>query len=138
MKKLIVLLVTVFIYAQNDIYLEYVNKLVNYNFVLKNVEDKNSPFEIKNKKTFPIYKSLEKRIKIDLLNIFDNSAYVKIIYYIGDQIIKTEKKWIKKGYKIGECKVVKITLDTLKLKCKNNRKIIKTLNKKIIKIKEGK
>ena len=49
-----------------------------------------------------------------------------------------EKKWIKRGYKIGDCKVINITLDTLKLKCKNNRKIIKALDKKIIKIKEEK
>ena len=137
MKKLIIFLVIVFIYAQNDIYLDYVNKLVNYNFVLKNVEGKNAPFEIKNKKTFLKYKKLEKKIKIDLLNIFNNSAYVKIIYYLGDQITRVQKKWIKKGYKIGSCKVTNITLDVLKLRC-NNRIIIKTLNKKIIKIKEEK
>ncbi len=138
MKKLIIFMLMVYIYAQNDIYLEYVNKLVNYNFVLKNVEGKNAPFEVKNEKKFPKYKRLERKIKIDLINIFNNNAYVKIIYYLGDQITKTEKKWIKKGYKIGDCKVINITLDTLKLKCKNNRKIIKTLNKKIIKIKEEK
>jgi len=138
MKKLIIFMLMIFIYAQNDIYLEYVNKLVNYNFVLKNVENKNAPFEVKNKKKFPKYKRLERKIKVDLINIFNNSAYVKITYYLGDQITKIEKKWIKRGYKLGDCKVVNITLDTLKLKCKNNRKIIKTLNKKIIKIKEEK
>ncbi|QCT94278.1 hypothetical protein FE773_03510 [Caminibacter mediatlanticus TB-2] len=138
MKKFIILgTLNLFLFAQNDIYLEYVNKLVNYNFVLKNIENKNAPFEIKEKqnKVFNQFQKLEKKIKVKLINIFDNQAYVKIIHYLGDQITKVEKKWIKVGDKIGTCKVDRITFDSLILKCKH-KTITKTVNKKIINIKE--
>jgi hypothetical protein len=139
MKKLIIFLGIVFLFAQDDKYLMYVNKLVNYHFDLKNITDKEAPFEIKIKKTsssnVTIEKVLVKRIKIDLLSIFNNSAHIKIEEYLGDQLIKSETKWVKEGDKIYECRVAKITLTKVVLKCKN-KVLVKTLNKKIPGFKE--
>jgi hypothetical protein len=136
MKKLILIIgLLTAVFAQDDKYLMYVNKLVNYNFELKEIDSK-APFEIrviKNKKT--IERILVKRIKIDLLSIFDNQARVKVKVYLGEQLIKTYKKWVKPGDKLYNCKVAKITLTKLVLKCKN-RTLVKTINTKIPNIKE--
>ena len=134
MKKIILILgMTLLLFAQDDKYLTYVNKLVNYNFELRNVEDRKAPFEIKitTKNTKQnIQKILVKKVKIDLLSIFDNQAYIKIDEYLGDQLIKTQKKRVKIGDRVYKCKVVKITLDKVIFKCKN-KKLVKSLNKKI-------
>jgi hypothetical protein len=141
MKKVIfVISFFMFLYAQNDKYLNYVNKLVNYNFELKNLKDRNSPFEIKIAPEISkqnIQKILLKRIKIDIISIFNNQAYLKIDKFLGEQLIKTEKKWVKKGDKIYTCKVESITLNKVILKCKN-RILVKSLDKKIPGFKESK
>ncbi|WP_457561079.1 hypothetical protein [Caminibacter sp.] len=138
MKKLVfVLIVFTGLFAQDDKYLMYVNKLVNYNFELKDVQSR-APFEIKiikNKKT--IEKILVKRVKVDLLSIFGNKARIRERVYLGDQLIKSKIKWVKVGDKIYNCKVVKITFTNLVLKC-NKRILIKSINEKIPFIKEKK
>jgi hypothetical protein len=141
MKKLLFILgITLLLFAQDDKYLTYVNKLVNYNFELRNVEDRKAPFEIKitpkNTKQ-NIQKILVKKVKIELLSIFDKQAYIKIDEYLGDQLLKTQKKWVKIGDKIYKCKVEQITLDKVIFKCKN-KKLVKSLNKKIPGFKESK
>jgi len=141
MKKIVLLLgFALFLFAQDDKYLTYVNKLVNYSFELKNIEDKKAPFEIKLAQSAAkqnIKKLLVKRIKIELISIFDNQAYIKISEYLGDQLIKTEKKWVKVGDRVYKCKVVKITTDRVVFRC-GKKTLIKSLNKKILGFKESK
>jgi hypothetical protein len=141
MRKIILIIsFFAFLYAQDDKYLAYVNRLVNYNFELKNLENVKTPFEIKTlSKTSKqnIQKILVKKIKIELISILDNQAYFKIDEFLGEQLIKTEKKWVKKGDKIYNCKVETITLNKVILRCKD-KKLVKTLDKKIPGFKESK
>ncbi len=137
MKKIILLSgLLVFLFAGEDKYLMYVNKLVNYNFTLNNVEDKKAPFEIKiSNKNNKIKKTLEKRVKIKLITIFDNKAKLKFSTYLGEQLIKTETKWVKRGDKVYGCKVTKLNSTNIVLKCKN-KTLLKSLDKQIPGFKE--
>ncbi len=143
MKK-IVLIVTFGLFAilgasDIDKYLSYSNQLLNYQFELKDFNKITAPFELEvkvvNGKKVKTVKTLIKTIKVDLLSIFDNRAYVLIKEYLGDQLVKKYRKWIKVSEKIGSCKVSKVTFDKLILKCKD-RVLTKTLYKKIPNIKE--
>ena len=141
MKKLIFLLMVISCFAQvNDQYLEYTNKLVNYQIKLQNVEKIIPPFElprndviIKNKEK----KVIRKIIKVELISIFNGRAYVTLKEYLGSQLVNVRKKWVKVGDKIDKCIVKSITIDSMIIKCQN-RKIVKTLNKKIPFFKEQK
>jgi len=141
MKKLIVILIGIFAFAQiNDQYLNYTNKLVNYQIKLKNVEKISPPFELvpnqfvlKNKEK----KVIRKVIKVELISIFNNKAYVVLKEYLGSQLVSVKRRWVKIGDKIDKCKVANITTDTLIIRCKD-RKIVKSLNKKIPFFKEQK
>jgi len=143
MKKLIIVfgIIVSFLYSDSvtQKYLEYTNKIVNYNFDLKHFEDIHPPFEpvvkIVNGKEVKNNKVLVKTIKIHLLSIFNNQAHFLINVYLGDQLIKSYTKWVKVGSRISKCIIRKITLDKVILKCKN-KILIKTLNKKIPGIKE--
>ena len=143
MKKVIFILGMMFTFLYSDAitqkFLEYTNKIVNYNFDLKHFEDIHPPFEpvirIVNGKEIKNNKTLVKTIKINLLSIFNNQAHFLINVYLGDQLIKSYTKWAKEGSKISKCIIRKITLDKVFLKC-GNKKLIKTLNKKIPGIKE--
>jgi hypothetical protein len=124
-----------------DKYLTYVNKLINYHFELKNLPIK-APFEIGEVKNY--HKTLannnvvlSKRVKIELLSVFDNQARVLVEVFLGDQLIKSYKKWVKVGDKLYDCRVNKITLTQMVLKCKN-KTLVKTVNQKIPFIKETK
>ncbi len=143
MKKLIFIMViiSVGLFASNitDKYLNYTNKLVYYGFNLDEFDQIHAPFEpiikITEGKKAKNTKTLIKSIKISLLSVFNNQAYFLIKEYLGDQLIKKYKKWVVINSKIGECRVSKITLSKVLLKCKN-KTLIKTLNKKIPGIKE--
>ena len=142
MKKIIILtiiLINIFASEITDKYLGYTNKLVYYGFDLNGINEIHTPCEpiktfflIKRKKTYV------KSINVKLLSIFNNQAYFLIREYLGDQLIKEYKKWFKINNKIGDCKINKITFSKVILKCKNNKLLIKTLNKKILRIKESK
>ncbi|QCI28761.1 hypothetical protein [Caminibacter pacificus] len=142
MKKLVLFATAVLLFAQvNDQYLNYTNKLVNYQIKLKNIEKITPPFEIyrnevvyKNNKTKKIIRRV---IKVDLVSIFDNKAYVVLKEYLGSQLVSVKKKWVKVGDKIDKCVVSNITIDKLVIRCKD-RKIVKSLNKKIPFFKESK
>jgi len=134
MKKLI-LFVGVFLFAQiNDQYLNYTNKLVNYQIRLKDIGKIVPPFELpkndvvmnKNKEK----KVIRKIIKVELISIFNGKAYVTLKEYLGTQLVGVTKKWVKVGDKIDKCVVSAITTDSMIIKCQN-RKIVKSLNKKI-------
>jgi len=139
MKKILLLFIGIFLFAKSDIYLDYVNKLVNYGFELKNLKTDKAPFEIKIDKNIKYKNSVErtlvKKIKIELLSIFNNQVYLKIDEYLGDQLIKTQKKWLKKSDRIYNCKIIKISLEKVILKC-GKKILIKSLNKKIPGFKE--
>ena len=143
MKKIVIVLISAFfsIVVANEIdkYLNYSNQLLNYQFELKDFNKITSPFEpdvnIINGKRVKSAKTLIKSIKVDLLSIFDKRAYVLIKEYLGDQLVKRYRKWIKTGDKIGNCKVSVITFDKMILEC-NNKKLVKSLYKKIPNIKE--
>jgi len=139
MKKILLLFIGIFLFAKSDIYLDYVNKLVNYGFELKNLKTDKAPFEIKIDKNIKhknsVERTLVKKIKIELLSIFNNQVYLKIDEYLGDQLIKTQKKWLKKSDRIYNCKIIKISLEKVILKC-GKKILIKSLNKKIPGFKE--
>ncbi len=133
MKRFVFLGLIVFSFAQ-DKYLVYVNKLINYHFDLK-ANNIKAPFEIKmiNKKV--IRQISSKKVDIDLLSIFNNEAYVNVKIFLGNQLIKHYKKWVKVGDEIYGCKIIKITNVKVILKCKDKIRI-ETLNRKIPQIKE--
>lgn len=144
MKKIILILMVIinlFASSITDKYLNYTNKLVYYGFDLDKFDKIHAPFEtimkIKLNKDIKNSKTLMKSIKIELLSIFNNQAYFLIKEYLGDQLIKKYKKWFKVNNKIGDCKISKITLGKVILKCPN-KLLIKTLNKQILHIKESK
>jgi len=146
MKKIIIFLTIIITVVlannpQKDKYLEYTNKVINYEFIIKDLDKIESPF-YENKKI--IFKnitknerSVKKRVKITLLSIFDNKAYVKIEEFLGEQLIKVNKKWLSKNSKIYDCKLVKLNTTDVVFKCKN--KILKkSLNKKIFGLRDKK
>jgi hypothetical protein len=138
MKKVFLLILGIVLFASsNDEFLDYTNKLVTYNFELKNFDKIKSPFFRPKKHTFiqgkGINQNVKKIVHISLLSIFNNSAYVKIEEFKGDELIKKYKRWVKKGDKIEQCKLIKIYLDKIVLKC-NNHLLVKKLNEKSLKI----
>jgi hypothetical protein len=142
MKKIIFLIISVFLFAVDEEYLDITNKLVNYQIKLENIANINPPFEIKRAPILNFAPKEEKRvvrkiIKIDLISIFNNKAYVLIREFLGEQLVKSTKKWLRVGDKIGKCRVKKITNDKLYLACPN-KMLIKSLNKKIPFFKESK
>jgi len=147
MKKLTVLL-TIFIVTiifaqgniqrkntQKDIYLDYTNKIINYEFNIKNINKIKSPFyeppkflpgPVGSKKNVRI----KKRVKITLLSIFENKAYIKIDEYLGEQLIRVEKRWISLNDKIYDCRLTKLTDTDAYFKC-SDKTLYKTINTKI-------
>jgi hypothetical protein len=138
MKKILFLMMGMFLFAfTTDEFLDYTNKLVTYNFKLNNIDKIKSPFYEVKKPNFlnnrRINKNIKKLIHISLISIFNNTAYIKIDEFKGDELVKEYKKWIKKGDKIEQCIVINIKIDKLILKC-NNKILIKSLNKKSLNI----
>ena len=155
MKKLVILLLAInIIFAQNteqnnsilqnnqkDKYLEYTNKIITFGFELKNIEKIRSPFYnvAKGIKIYHNYNSakMKKSVKITLLSILGKQAYVKIDVYLGEQLIKTNKKWIRLNDKIYDCRLIKLTYTDAYFKC-GKRTLYKTINKKILKLRDTK
>jgi len=140
MKRLLLLLSIVLSLKAETLtqtYLDYTNKLVNYNLMLENFDKVHSPFEkdyiIAKKKAKA--KKLVKIIHINLLSIFDKKAYLLIQVYVGNQLIKSYKKWFKIGDKVDKCKLTKVGYTKIIFNCKN-KKLVKTLNIKKLNIKE--
>lgn len=138
MKKIFLLILGISLFSStNDEFLDYTNKLVTYNFELKNFDKIKSPFFKPKKPIFlkakEINKNVKKIVHISLISIFNNTAYIKIDEFKGDELVKEYKKWIKKGDKIEQCIVINIKIDKLILKC-NNKILIKSLNKKSLNI----
>ncbi|AZV46961.1 hypothetical protein C3L23_06650 [Nautilia sp. PV-1] len=140
MKKLTLIAgIIAFIYAkgatQKDIYLDYTNKIINYEFNIKNLSKVKSPFYAP-PKYFPGAQAssknaqIKKRVKITLLSVFGNKAYIKIQEYLGEQLIKITKKWIKLNEKIYDCRLSKLTETDAVFKCKD-KTLYKTINQKI-------
>jgi hypothetical protein len=116
---------------------EYVNGILNYKFTLDKFDKIKAPFfEVNSnnnvkKKVFRVSKKLENRVKIELISVFEGTAYIKVDEYLGDAIIDEYKKWVKKGDKFaGKCKVLKVGFADILVECKG-KKIYKTLNKKL-------
>jgi len=125
--------------AQKDKYLEYTNKIVNYEFVIKDLDKIKSP--IYEKKSFnngsKSKVNVKRRVKITLLSIFDNKAYVKIEEFLGEELKNVNKKWLSKNSKIYDCKLVKLNTTNVVFKCKN--KILKkSVNKKFFGLRDEK
>jgi len=136
MKKVIFLVMAVFLFASKSEYLEYTNKLITYHFKLNKINKIKSPFynaeqiamnnKLANKKT-------KKIIYISLISILNNTALVKIDTFIGSEKIKEYKKWIYPNSKIEYCRVKHIDLNKIILKC-GNKLLIKKIEKKSLKI----
>jgi hypothetical protein len=134
MKKSI-LFISVMLFASiNDKYLDYTNKLVTYNFELKNIDKISSPFFKVEKLTFIKVKNVKHFIHISLLSIFNDLAYMKVEEFKGEKLINSYKKWVKRGDKIEQCKVKSVKIGKIILKC-NNKILVKKLNKKLLNIK---
>ncbi|GAX87291.1 conserved hypothetical protein [Lebetimonas natsushimae] len=141
MRKILFLIIGVFLIAStNEKYLEYTNKLVTYNFELKNIDKIKSPFYKIKKPIFlnnkKINKNIKKIIHISLLSVFNDTAYIKIDEYMGDELINTYKKWVKKNDKIKNCRVENIYSDKIVIKC-GKKQLIKKLNVKSLRIRIG-
>jgi hypothetical protein len=141
MRKILFLIIGVLLIASTtEKFLDYTNKLVTYNFELKNIDKIKSPFYKSQKLTFlknkKINKNVKKIIHISLISIFNDMAYIKIDEFMGDELIKTYKKWVKKNDIIKKCKVENIYSDKLILKC-GKKLLIKQLNTKSLKIRIG-
>ncbi|WP_024790024.1 hypothetical protein [Lebetimonas sp. JH292] len=136
MKKILLLTIAVLAFASKQEYLEYTNKLVTYNFKLNNIDKIKSPF-FKPKKLLFMNKKINKNVKkivhITLLSLLNNSAFIKIEEFMGDEKIKEYKKWVKKNSKVENCNVENICSDKIILNC-NNKKLVKRLNEKTLKI----
>jgi hypothetical protein len=138
MKKILFLIIGVFLFASvTEKYLDYTNKLVTYNFKLENIDKIKSPFYHPEKITFLNNKKFNRNIKkivhISLLSIFNNMAYIKVEEFKENALMKSYKKWVKKGDKIEQCRLINIYNDEIVLNC--NKKIIKKfLNEKTLKI----
>ena len=143
MKKIVILLVALILWAQNqkgkekDIYLEYTNKVINYEFELENIDKIKSPFYVVIKRSTQGKKVkkgaaavVKKRIVLTLLSIFGNRAFIKTEEYLGEQLVKRQKKWIKLHDKIYNCVLNKLTNTDAYFKCAN-KTLHKTLNQKI-------
>jgi len=143
MKKLFLFFLSAFIciaFAKDNKYLNYTSSLIHYNFELKNFNKINVPFEkkiiIKGVQKVNTFSGLEKKINIKLISVFNKNAYILINEYLGNKLIKSYKKWVKKGDTFEKYFTVKkIELNKIILKYKN-KIILKTLNKKIPGIKE--
>ena len=143
MKKLFLFLISALltvVLAKNNKYLNYTGDLVHYHFDLVNFNKIAVPFEkkiiIQGAQKIKASSGLERKINIKLISIFNKSAYILIDDYLGNKLIKSYKKWVRKNDIIEKYyKVKKITLNKIILKYKN-KIIVKTLNKKIPGIKE--
>ena len=145
MKKIVTILIFFYIgYAKDNInkvqnqYLNYTNKIINYYFKL-DLDNIKSPFyNSQSKKIISHIKNIENKeiIKIDLISILNNQAYIKIEKYLGDKLITINKKWIKLNQKIYKCKLVKLTDIKAIFKCRN-KILIKSINKKLLFKKEN-
>jgi hypothetical protein len=133
MKKSILFISVVLFASINDKYLDYTNKLATYNFELKNIDKISSPFFKVEKLTFIKVKNVKHFIHISLLSIFNDLAYIKVEEFKGEKLINSYKRWVKRGDKIEQCKLIKIYLDKIVLKC-NNHLLVKKLNEKSLKI----
>jgi len=139
MKKLILLfgiisLVVIKANTQKDIYLEYTNKIINYEFNLNNLNEVKSPFYEK-RKNFPNSHNakniqIKERVKITLLSIFGNKAYIKVEKYLGEQLVSVIKKWINVNDKVYDCRLFKLTDTDAVFKC-SDKTLYKTINQKI-------
>jgi len=146
MKKLFILIFCFYIgNAKDDIntvqnqYLNYTNKIINYYFKL-DLDNIKSPFYNPQSKTIVSHiKNIENKeiIKIDLISILNNKAYIKVEKYLGDKLLTTNKKWLKLNQKIYNCKLIKLTDIKAIFKC-GNKTLIKSINKKSLFKKEGK
>ena len=143
MKKLLFLIsiLVCTLFGSNNKYLNYTSELVHYHFELKQFNKIKPPFEkkiiIKGAQKIKVFSGLEKRINIKLISIFNKSAYILINKYLGNKLIKSYKKWVKKGDVFEKYyKVKKIILDKIILEYKS-KIITKTINKKIPGIKEN-
>ena len=142
MKSLFLLIGFLFVtlFAKDNKYLDYTNALIHYNFELKDFDKIKVPMEnaiaIKGAQTIKSHSLLKKKIKVTLIAILDKSAYVMINEYLGNSLIKSYKKWVKRGEVFAKYyKVENITFTKIILKYKNQT-IIQTLDKKIPGIKE--
>jgi len=139
MKKLILLIGTVSLMfsngiSQKDIYLEYTNKVINYEFNLNNINKVKSPF-YEPPKFFPGSQNakniqIKKHVKITLLSIFEKEAYIKVEEYLGEQLVAVIKKWISINDKIYDCRLSKLTDTDAVFKC-SDKTLYKTINQKI-------
>ena len=144
MKKIIIFLVSglfIALFAKiDDKYLQYARAIVHYHFELKDFNKIKPPFEerifITNNKKNKFLRKKEKSIKIILISILNNKAYILVDKYLDNNLIKSYKKWVKKGDVIEKSyKVQKILLDKVIFKYKN-KVIIKTFNKNLPGLKE--
>ena len=140
MKKVIVLIFSFYVlYGINNdnksqnLYLNYTNKIINYYFKL-DLDKIKSPFyrQISQRVTSNIKNIKNKEIiRISLISILNNQAYIKVEKYLGDKLIKTNKKWLKLKQTIYNCKLIKLTNIKAIFRCEN-KILIKSLNKKIL------
>lgn len=142
-KKIVLIMIFGVLFAkdmQKDEYLDYTNKVINYEFHLPNLDSIKNPFYEPDRlviQTKSLHKKQDskKRVKITLLAIFGSRAYIQIQEFLGEQLIKSKKEWLKLNDKIFDCVLTDLTQSTAVFKCKDGV-LKKTLNRKLPMLKE--
>jgi hypothetical protein len=132
MKKIVLFLIFfnyIFAYSNYKIYEDYINQILNYSLKLSN--DIYNPFVPK--KIVKKDKS-KKQIK-SKITVVQVKPKVKVLAILNDEVLlnykdvnKNEKKWLKKGEKLEDYKILKIKKDSVLLKHKNKIEILKLHN----------
>ncbi len=128
MKKSMFLIVFTNLAFAEENYARYIDKIINYHYEIRNLNNIRTPFYEPIKCDF--VKNRITKIKISLLSIFENKAYVKIERYYAQKLISATKKWINVKEKINNCELLKLNNTDAIFKC-NDKILYKTTNKEI-------
>jgi len=140
MKRILIsVLILSFLFAfakeknNNDMYLNYVDKVVNYNFKIKDLKKLKTPFYVPKiyKSTMkPDNRPVKRYTKLELLSILSDKAYIKVDVYLGLQLIDSYKKWLSLNQSVNDCKLIKLNFTKAVFKC-NDGLLVKELNHKL-------
>ena len=140
MKRILIsVLILSFLFAfakeknNNDMYLNYVDKVVNYNFKIKDLKKLKTPFyvpKIYKSNMKPHNRPVKRYTKLKLLSILSDKAYIKVDVYLGLQLIDSYKKWLSLNQSVNDCKLIKLNFTKAVFKC-NDGLLVKELNHKL-------
>jgi hypothetical protein len=97
---------------------EKVDQILHYNFKLDHFNEMRTPFYVPPKKVdVKVKKEARIRYAFELLSVLDKTARIKVMKYKESELINVTRKWYKVGDKVGPCKLSKVQLTEITLKC---------------------